>query len=105
INISFQHYGNDIQLTKSIETVIYRIIQELVNNIIKHANATEALVQLNSYDSNLFITVEDNGIGFQNNKENLGIGLKNISSRIAFLNAQLEEEHHKQGTTFHINID
>lgn len=105
ININFQHYGNDIQLPKAIETVIYRIIQELVNNIIKHANATEALIQLNSYDSNLFITVEDNGIGFQNNKENLGIGLKNIASRIAFLNAQLEEEHHKKGTTFHINID
>lgn len=105
ITITFQHFGNDIQLPKAIETVIYRIIQELVNNIIKHANATEALVQLNAYDSNLFITVEDNGIGFQNKKENIGIGLKNIASRIAFLNAQLEEEHHKKGTTFHINID
>ena len=52
--------------------------------IVKHANATEALVQLNSYDSNLFITVEDNGIGFQNNKENLGIGLKNGVFRDSF---------------------
>ncbi|MBP0904412.1 ATP-binding protein [Mariniflexile gromovii] len=105
IKINFQHFGNDIKLSKNIETVIYRIIQELVNNIIKHADASEAVVQINSYDDNLFITVEDNGKGFESSQKNAGIGLKNIASRIAFLNATLEEEHNANGTTFTINID
>lgn len=105
MTINFQHFGNDIKLPKNIETVIYRIIQELVNNIIKHAEASEALVQINSHDDNLFITVEDNGKGFDFSKQKTGIGLKNIASRIAFLNATLEEEHNPNGTTFNINID
>lgn len=105
IKINFQHFGNELKLSKNIETVIYRIIQELVNNITKHAKATEALVQINSHEDNLFITVEDNGIGFNQSQKNTGIGLKNIASRIAFLNATLEEEHNPNGTTFSINID
>ena len=105
IKINFQHFGNDVMLSKSIETVIYRIVQELVNNIIKHAKATQALVQINSFEDNLFITVEDNGKGFENIAKTSGIGLKNIESRIAFLNATLDEEHNSNGTTFTINID
>ena len=105
IKINFQHFGNDIKLSKNIETVIYRIIQELVNNIIKHAEASEALVQINSHQDNLFITVEDNGKGFHNSQKKSGIGLRNIASRIAFLNATLDEEHNPNGTTFTINID
>jgi len=105
IKINFQHFGFDLQLSKSIETVIYRIVQELVYNIIKHADATEALVQINSHEDNLFITVEDNGKGISQDSKNTGIGLKNIASRIAFLNATLEEEVNSNGTTFTINID
>ena len=105
IKINFQNFGNDIQLSKNSETVIYRIVQELVNNIIKHAEATEALVQINSHDDNLFITVEDNGKGIKNSQKNEGIGLKNIASRVAFLNANLEKEHNSNGTTFTLNID
>lgn len=105
LNINFQHFGNDIKLSKNIETVIYRIVQELVNNIIKHADATEAMVQINSYEDNLFITVEDNGKGFKNAQEYSGIGLKNIASRVAFLNATFDQEQNQNGTTFTINID
>ena len=105
IKINFQHFGNEIKLSKNVETVIYRIVQELVNNIIKHANATEAMVQINSYEDKLFITVEDNGKGFDTTKQKTGIGLKNIASRVAFLNATFEEEHNTRGTTFTLNIE
>ena len=105
IKINFQHFGTEIKLHENIETVIYRIIQELVNNIIKHADASEALVQINSHENSLFIVIEDNGKGFDDSKENTGIGLKNIASRIAYLNATLETELSKNGTTFTINID
>lgn len=105
IIIDFQNFGNAIQLSKNNETVIYRIVQELVNNIIKHAEASEALVQINSHDDNIFITVEDNGKGIKNTSKNQGIGLRNIASRVAFLNASFEEDYNSNGTTFTLNID
>lgn len=105
LKINFQYFGNEISLPENIETNIYRIVQELINNIIKHAEATKAVVQINHHKENLFITVEDNGKGFDKNISKQGIGLKNIASRIELLNAQLEEDHHDEGTTFNINID
>ncbi len=105
ININFQYFGNRLLLKKENETAIYRIIQELLNNIIKHANATEALVQLNNHDDKLIITVEDNGKGFDVNTSNNGIGLQNIKSRINFLKADLDINSNAKGTSFTIEID
>jgi two-component system NarL family sensor kinase len=68
IPIDFQYFGDPAVLTKEVETVIYRIIQELINNIIKHAKATPALVQMNFHENDLFITVEDNSVGFHTKK-------------------------------------
>ena len=105
VNISFQYFGNRLVLKKENETAIYRIIQELLNNIIKHANATEALVQLNNHDDKLIITVEDNGQGFDTNNSENGIGLQNIKSRVNYLKANLDINSSKKGTTFSIEID
>ena len=105
INISFQYFGNRLVLKKENETAIYRIIQELINNIMKHANATEALVQLNNHDDKLIITVEDNGQGFDTNSTENGIGLQNIKSRVDFLKANLDINSSAKGTTFCIEID
>ena len=54
--------GLDARIEKSSEIIIYRIIQELLNNIMKHAAATEAMVQLIKEEGRLSIIVEDNGI-------------------------------------------
>ncbi|MBD1259357.1 sensor histidine kinase [Maribacter polysiphoniae] len=105
LNISFQYFGNRLILKKENETAIYRIIQELINNIIKHANATEALVQLNNHGNKLIITVEDNGQGFDTNSSENGIGLQNIKSRVNFLKANLDINSNTKGTTFCIEID
>lgn len=105
LNISFQYFGNRLVLKKENETAIYRIIQELLHNIIKHANATEALVQLNNHDDKLIITVEDNGQGFDTDSQENGIGLQNIKSRVNFLKANLDINSSKKGTTFSIEID
>lgn len=86
INIS---KGIDLQ----IQLVIYRILQELLNNVIKHADASEVFVQCSQQDQVFYITVEDDGKGFDTtamkNTGN-GIGLKNISSRVEFLHGKLE---------------
>jgi signal transduction histidine kinase len=65
-------------------------VQELVNNIIKHAQATEALVQVTQHQHLLTITVEDNGVGFEQPSHlHKGIGLKSLEERIRSLNGQL----------------
>lgn len=72
-----------------IELGIYRICQELVNNIIKHSGATQVVVQLFRNGNFLILMVEDNGRGFTNSKEKEGIGLLNIESRINTVNGDV----------------
>lgn len=105
LELDFQYFGNPASLPKKSETVIYRIIQELINNIIKHSQATTALVQMNFHENELFITVEDNGVGFDVKNAKNGLGLKNIESRIQLLKAGLEVDSSSKGTSFQINID
>ncbi|WP_304200825.1 sensor histidine kinase [Flavobacterium alvei] len=103
--IDFQIFGSYIALSKKNETVIYRIIQELVTNILKHSKATEAMIQFNYRKDELFITVEDNGIGFDKNAVSKGIGHQNIQTRIDFLNANLDVNTSADGTSYTISID
>ncbi|WP_422105664.1 tetratricopeptide repeat protein [Winogradskyella sp.] len=105
IKINFQQYGEYLKLNKDAETAIYRIIQELITNSVKHSEATKALVQINSHDENLHITVEDNGIGFDTTKTYKGIGFKNIESRVALLNADFSVDSNSKGSTFTIDIN
>lgn len=103
--INFQIFGNYIALSKKTETIIYRIIQELITNVLKHAHASEAMIQINYREDELFITVEDNGIGFDKNAISTGIGHKNIKTRIDFLNAQFDVESSSAGTSYTISIN
>ena len=104
--ISFQFLGNPIQLPKKIEVNLYRIVQELLSNSIKHAQASEITVQISHQQGNLLITVEDNGIGFDPQQTNRkGIGLTNIQSRIDYLKAKKDLVSNEKGTTYSIEID
>ncbi|MGD1944970.1 MAG: tetratricopeptide repeat protein [Croceivirga sp.] len=105
VKISFQHFGNRVNLKKENETAIYRIVQELINNIFKHAEASEAMVQINNHGDTLTLTVEDDGKGFDIADSANGIGLQNIQSRADFLKAELDIDSNDQGTTFQIAID
>ncbi len=71
---------------------IFRIVQELLHNIIKHAQASEAIVQLSKDSNELFITVEDNGIGFNKIKafQMEGIGLRNIENRLKIISGKID---------------
>jgi two-component system, NarL family, sensor kinase len=105
LKINFQNYGELLTLNKDTETAIYRIVQEGINNIVKHSKASEALVQINNHDNNLHITIEDNGIGFNINNKYEGLGLKNIRSRIELLKGELSIDSTNTGTSIQINID
>ena len=86
-------FGLEGRLERDIETNLYKIVQELLMNIVKHAQATEATVQLlQNEDEVLTITVEDNGKGFDPNKINdsSSMGFLNIRTRLNQTNGQLE---------------
>jgi len=86
---------------------VYRIIQELVNNILKHAGATTALVQLIRKEDTLSITVEDNGRGFNASilETSDGSGYLNLRSRVEYLNGTLDiQTGPDKGTSVNIEI-
>lgn len=91
IRFQFQHYGEIPVLSSDVEVNIYRIIQELVQNIIKHAKAANALVQLHYRKGILSITVEDDGTGMQSTDvEESKMGLKSIRTRLKTLDGSME---------------
>lgn len=94
------------KLDNTIEIIVYRVIQEIVNNIIKHAQASIVNIQLVEHEEELVLMVEDNGVGFDtSNLTNQGIGIKNIRSRIEFLNGSVDiDSQPKNGTTITIEI-
>ncbi len=104
LNIEFQSYGRFIALSEKEETAIYRIVQELLNNIVQHAHATEVIVQINNHQTHIYITVEDNGKGYDTSLDYDGLGLKNIQSRIAYLKADFSVESYGGGTISTIDI-
>lgn len=105
ISICFQPIGVIPLLPTLFELSLYRIIQELVQNIIKHAAATEAIVQLSCEDDLLSITVEDNGRGMSNNTEDLGLGLKSIEARVNEFSGRFTiDTTPNVGTTVHLEF-
>jgi signal transduction histidine kinase len=92
-SVSFEALGTaTMQLTDEQSFHIFRIIQELIQNIIKHAGTTQALLQISYNEHKLYITVEDNGKGFilTDPQHKKGIGLKNIESRIKALKGKMD---------------
>ncbi|WP_413534000.1 histidine kinase [Empedobacter brevis] len=89
IDVQFLSYTNS--LDKEHQLLVYRIIQELVNNAIKHAQAEQIIIQFVEDETSYSITVEDDGKGFDINDTKLtqSAGLHNIQSRVHFLKGQL----------------
>ena len=97
--------GEAIYMTTEKEVVLFRIIQETLNNIIKHAEATQIHIILHYTNSNLLIEIKDNGKGFNLNTQSEGNGLNNIRNRARSLDGLAEFESSKgKGTNLKINI-
>ena len=93
LKVSYQSIGIDaVILEQTTAITIYRIVQELLNNTMKHAAATQALVQVTKTDKQLTVTVEDDGKGFDTTMLgiNKGIGWSNIQHRVDFLKGKLD---------------
>lgn len=100
---------HSFNLSSEYELAVYRIVQELANNALKHANANHLLIRVTSADNYLFLLVKDDGGGFDANKvrdlKQSGIGLKSVQTRISILQADLHiMSESDQGTTVEIKI-
>lgn len=95
------------KLDATKEAMVYRLVQEIVSNIKKHAKAKSIFIQLYAHNGQVFLTVEDDGVGFDLNesKNKKGLGLKNIESRVAYLNGEIDwDSKQGKGTTININF-
>ncbi len=94
------------RLAKYLELAIFRTVQELMNNVIKHAKATQASVDIKVEKKQIDIRVSDNGIGIQNCENSKpGIGLASIRSKIKLLNGDMHiDSETGQGTTVTVKI-
>lgn len=92
---------------RTVEINLYRIVQELFQNIVKHSEATRVSLQFSRHKDRLTIMVEDNGIGFEYNPQDLheSMGLSNIAARVSKLKGTLAiDSEIGQGTTTVIDI-
>lgn len=96
--VDFIKVGDVPRLKGSFELLVYRIIQELTTNVIKHAYSNYVLVQMSAHDQVLSITVEDNGVGLKDG-DSEGIGFSNLKSRIDAFNGYMEIESSANGGT------
>ena len=91
LRIHLEINGLDQRMDSTTELVLFRIVQELMGNIIKHAQATEVFIQLSRESGELLLCVEDNGVGFDStNQKSGGVGLRNIQNRVAYLHGSVE---------------
>jgi two-component system, NarL family, sensor kinase len=92
VKIHFQFFGEEKRFESSIENTVYRIAQELINNSLKHAEASELMVQLILKEERVHLTVQDNGKGFDITliDETKSSGLRNIRSRVDTFNGRID---------------
>jgi two-component system, NarL family, sensor kinase len=92
LKVVYQPLGVQTKLSNTAEVFTYRIIQELVNNAVKHANATQIIVQLTTNNNKIGIAVEDNGKGFDANAlaNSKGAGMDNIKYRVQYFNGTID---------------
>lgn len=108
IDIFYENLGEARNLDNTANTYIYRIIQELVNNAIKHGNPKQILVQMTTTPNKILLTVEDDGKGMDANKMAIskGIGIINIQHRVNYFKGNVVfENKNPQGTVVNIELN
>jgi len=99
--------GEEYKINLQSELVVFRIVQELLNNIVKHAEAKEIKIEMQYLPEKLIIAVHDNGKGFdtvamQSTENNNGLGLRNMLNRMTMINGLMTIESHTGNGTMAI---
>ena len=105
ISLDFHSGLDKLRLPAPVETAVFRIVQEALTNVLKHAQANRVSVMLEYRNDELLVIVEDNGRGFQPGKERDGLGLVGIHERVALVGGKLNiESEPGSGTTLVVRI-
>ncbi|WP_292010703.1 histidine kinase [Chryseobacterium sp.] len=107
LHIDCQLIGISKELTLNIQMNIYRIIQELLANSVKHSEANTILLQCSQSNDNFMITIEDNGKGFRETDhiKTKSMGLHNLKNRVDYLKGQIEINSDAEGTAITIELN
>jgi len=108
INIDFSWFGNFEHIKQRTKIYLYRIVQEALNNAIKHSEATQIQIQLTETAENLVLIIEDNGKGFNYDTNDLGLGkgLFNMRERSILLDGTFDvETSPEKGTTIRVKVN
>lgn len=108
LRIEFQSYQLQDDMPQPVQVTIYRIVQELLANAVRHAHASNILVQCSQNEGRVFITVEDDGLGFDPGllQHSKGIGLSNIRNRINYLKGKLDiQSKPGEGTIVNVEVN
>lgn len=109
LEVNYQSIGmKEAKLEHTSAVTIYRIVQELINNTMKHAAAKTAIVQVSKTNEVITVTVEDDGVGFNPVllQQAKGIGWSNIRSRLEYLKGKLDiQSEPGKGTSVHIELN
>ena len=104
--VQFDKFGEDERMDPEREMMVYRIFQELIQNIIKHSGARKIIIQYTQDGDKLHLIVEDDGKGFNPAKIKSGIGTKSIQSRVKFLDGKLNVDSKEGiGTNIHLSMN
>lgn len=105
LSVSFQADDETLSLDSTTSIILYRVVQECINNVLKHSGATELDISVSKDAGELTITIEDNGVGINLQQlQSDGIGIQNIRSRIAYLKGSVEWNNTGNGTVVAIYI-
>ena len=96
-------YFGEGEIASNISITVYRIVQELVNNSLKHSKATEIKIHVNQFEDFINVMYEDNGIGMREVQYN-GFGIHNIESRVQTLKGHMSLESNEMGTFYNFDI-
>jgi signal transduction histidine kinase len=107
LRVEYDFLGTPTRFAGSFELSVYRIVQELLTNVMKHSRASEAIVQVSQQQDGLFITVEDNGIGFPgHDADDEGMGLHSLRSRVDALHGKIDLVNNGQrGVSAYLEFD
>jgi PAS domain S-box-containing protein len=89
IELNVKNYDGE-KINDNTKLIFYRIVQEQLNNVLKHSQAKNVIIELSTTLGNTVLTVQDDGIGFDTTKARKGIGLRNIAHRAKFYNGSAE---------------
>jgi two-component system sensor histidine kinase UhpB len=104
IDLDLQNISEE-QIEDRRKLTLFRIVQEQLNNIVKHARATRALIRLSGEQDHIVLTVSDNGVGFDVGRHRKGVGITNIISRTELFNGRVEiQSMQGEGCTLTVSL-